>query len=169
MINEVTSRPAEREDLPEITALAPAIWRDAYQDILSPEQISYMLDMMYSPQKLQKDLTAGVRFFLVCRQEKAVGFFAVFELTDDRSCLKLDKLYLASAFHGLGIGSMILEYITSRASDAGYSRIKLNVNKDNKRAIAAYSKNGFKKKESVKIDIGSGFFMDDYVMEKKLI
>jgi len=83
--------------------------------------------------------------------------------------LKLDKLYLLPAFHGRGIGSLALRSLTECASDAGYGKIRLNVNKNNLRAIAAYTRNGFKKKESVKNDIGNGFFMDDYVMEKKLM
>ena len=63
----------------------------------------------------------------------------------------------------------MLEYLTGCASDAGYAKLTLNVNKANAKAIRVYTKNGFKQKQSVRIDIGSGFFMDDYIMEKKLI
>ena len=96
-------------------------------------------------------------------------FSLFFECADDRYTLKLDKLYLKPDFHGRGIGSKVLQYLTECASDAGYKAICLNVNKENVRAIRAYSKNGFKKKASVKIDIGSGFFMDDFIMEKKIM
>ena len=169
MNSSVNIVPAERKDLPVITQLAPEIWQYAYKDILSAGQIAYMLQMMYAPEKLQADLDNGVKFRLVVSENAAIGFFAFFECADDRYTLKLDKLYLKPDFHGRGIGSKVLQYLTECASDAGYKAICLNVNKENVRAIRAYSKNGFKKKASVKIDIGSGFFMDDFIMEKKIM
>ena len=169
MSGEVTFVPAERKDLPIITQLAPEIWRCAYRKILSAGQIAYMLKMMYSPEKLQADFDSGVKFRLIDYDGSHVGFFAFFECEDDRSTIKLDKLYLQQDFHGLGIGSKVLDFLTVCATDAGYKKIKLNVNKANSRAISAYTRNGFKKKESVKVDIGKGFFMDDFVMEKKLM
>ena len=51
---------------------------------------------------------------------------------------------------------------------AGFKKLRLNVNKHNERAISVYRRNGFETVESVKNDIGGGFFMDDYVMEKLL-
>ena len=44
----------------------------------------------------------------------------------------------------------------------------LTVNKHNRNAIAAYGKYGFRVAESVVKDIGSGFVMDDYVMNKEV-
>jgi len=41
----------------------------------------------------------------------------------------------------------------------------LTVNKNNTDAIAAYKKIGFRMSDLIKIDIGNGFFMDDFVME----
>ena len=169
MNNAVIFVPAERNDLPVITQLAPEIWQDAYKGILSAGQIAYMLKMMYAPEKLQADFDNGVKFRLIVSENSPVGFFAFFECDDDRYTLKLDKLYLKPDFHGRGIGSKVLQYLTECASDAGYKAVCLNVNKNNARAIKAYTKNGFKKKANVKIDIGNGFFMDDFIMEKKIM
>jgi ribosomal protein S18 acetylase RimI-like enzyme len=169
MSDEVTIVPAESRDLPAVAALAPEIWQYAYGDILSQEQIAYMLELMYAPEVLQADFDRGVKFRLIKCGERIVGFFSFFEYQKVPPVLKLDKLYLLPAFHGRGIGSLALRSLTECASDAGYGAIRLNVNKRNARAISAYTRNGFKKKESVKNDIGSGFFMDDYVMEKKLM
>ena len=168
MTSGITIVPAEKKDLPLISDMAPEIWQHAYGRILSPEQITYMLDMMYARRVLETAYDNGVKFRLICSDGNPVGFFSFFECPEERSVIKLDKLYLGSAFHGKGIGSAALNYLTECASDAGYSAIRLNVNKLNKRAITAYLRNGFKKKESVKADIGNGFFMDDYIMEKKL-
>ena len=50
----------------------------------------------------------------------------------------------------------------------GAKYLRLNVNKHNEKAIKAYLRNGFVTVESVKNDIGNGFFMDDFVMQKTL-
>jgi ribosomal protein S18 acetylase RimI-like enzyme len=42
------------------------------------------------------------------------------------------------------------------------------VNKRNERAINSYRKYGFAVRETVVDDIGGGFVMDDFIMEKKL-
>ena len=45
----------------------------------------------------------------------------------------------------------------------------LAVNKQNSRAIAAYLKNGFAVREAVRVEIGNGFVMDDFIMAKSLV
>ncbi len=47
-------------------------------------------------------------------------------------------------------------------------RIRLNVNKNNVKAIRSYERNGYQTADAVMIDIGGGYFMDDYIMEKRL-
>ena len=42
----------------------------------------------------------------------------------------------------------------------------LTVNRGNAKAIRAYERNGFKVVRTQVTDIGNGFVMDDYVMEK---
>ena len=56
--------------------------------------------------------------------------------------------------------------LAARQMNAKY--LRLNVNKHNSKAIRAYQRNGFVTVESVKNDIGAGFFMDDFVMQKTL-
>ena len=48
----------------------------------------------------------------------------------------------------------------------GCSRLVLAVNKNNRSAIAAYLKHGFRIADAVVKDIGGGFVMDDYIMVK---
>jgi ribosomal protein S18 acetylase RimI-like enzyme len=52
------------------------------------------------------------------------------------------------------------------AREGGLRKIVLTVNKNNTNAIRAYERIGFKKTGSLVQDIGSGFVMDDYAMEK---
>ncbi|MEM9329381.1 MAG: hypothetical protein AAGA85_27215 [Bacteroidota bacterium] len=49
------------------------------------------------------------------------------------------------------------------------SETGLTVNKFNIDTIAWYERRGFVKREEVKMDIGGGYFMDDYVMQMDLV
>ena len=61
-----------------------------------------------------------------------------------------------------------MKFIQDKAEQLGYSSISLTVNKYNEASIKAYEKMGFKKVKDIVIDIGNGFVMDDYLMEKKV-
>ena len=150
-----------------IRDIAADIWPKTFAAILSQEQISYMMKMMYSPEVMEKELASGFNFEIAKINDSPAGYFS-WSVCDLPHTAKLHKLYLLARYHGNGIGSAMLQQVAKQTQAAGYSRLRLNVNKYNAKAIRAYQRNGFNTVESVKIDIGNGFFMDDFVMEKSL-
>ena len=150
-----------------IRDIASDIWPKTFAKILSPKQISYMMKMMYAPEVMEKELASGYHFEIIRVDRTPAGYFS-WSPYDLPETAKLHKVYLLEKFHGMGIGSMMLKQAEMRAKKAGFSRLRLNVNKYNERAKKAYSRNDFATVEAVKIDIGNGFFMDDFVMEKSL-
>ena len=157
--------PAQREHLPEIAALAGVIWRACYPGIISPEQIEYMLRWMYSLEKLQAELDAGIRFDRLLCDGTLVGFAAY---GPEKSEMKLHKLYLHPDFHRRGLGTRLLLHVEEQSRKAGFNTLVLGVNKGNSQAIAAYKKNGFTIRGSVITEIGGGFVMDDFIMARVL-
>lgn len=143
--------------------LAQEIWDTTYNVILSPEQIKYMLDMMYAPEVIAKELAEGIAFEFVKDNGTPIGFLSYGFYHGDET-MKLHKVYLSDIYHGQGIGSMMLQHAIAAAKKAGAKKLILNVNKNNARAIKAYERNGFSLVEKVKNDIGNGFYMDDFVM-----
>ena len=61
----------------------------------------------------------------------------------------------------------MLDYIIEEIKKSGAKALQLNVNRYNS-AVHFYEKQGFKIIREEDIDIGEGFFMNDYVMELKL-
>ena len=59
----------------------------------------------------------------------------------------------------------MLDHIVSAVKQKDASSLQLNVNRKNK-ALHFYEKQGFKIIREEDIDIGSGYFMNDYVLEK---
>ena len=60
----------------------------------------------------------------------------------------------------------MIEFLQELAREKGLSKITLTVNKNNTDAIRAYEQFGFTNLGVFVQDIGNGFVMDDYKMEK---
>jgi ribosomal protein S18 acetylase RimI-like enzyme len=95
--------------------------------------------------------------------------FASYGPTSNAGELKLHKLYIHPECQREGFGTLLLRHVETTARQRGFTAVVLAVNKKNEKAIAAYLKNGFAVRESVIVDIGGGFVMDDYVMAKALM
>ena len=154
------------ESLQIVRDIAAEVWPKTFAPILPPEQIPYMMRMMYAPEVMERELREGYKFAALVVDGVPSGYISWSPYCGDTA--KLHKVYLLTSCHGKGFGRMMLDYASDVCRAAGFRRLRLNVNKHNERAIAVYLKNGFETVESVKNDIGGGFFMDDYVMEKRL-
>ncbi|HEX8948870.1 MAG TPA: GNAT family N-acetyltransferase [Dissulfurispiraceae bacterium] len=159
---QYTFRQAQQEDIPEIQRLARRIWDEAYGELLSREQIEYMLPMMYSEKVIREELLRGVVWDLITADGKPCGYLS-YGLSED-DAVKLSKIYIAKRFRGTRIAADSFSRVKAYAARKGRAHVFLTVNKNNKRAIRAYEKNGFSITASVVTDIGHGFVMDDYVM-----
>jgi RimJ/RimL family protein N-acetyltransferase len=156
-------RRAYVEDIAEIQMLARRIWDEAYREILSKEQIDYMLEMMYSGKVITAELLSGIVWEVIIADGKPCGYLS-YAFADNNS-VKLLKIYIENDFRGKSITSDSLKRVIRYAERNSKDYICLSVNKNNKRAIRAYEKNGFTVTASVVTDIGRGFVMDDYIMK----
>ncbi len=168
MMSDIAIRPARPEELPLLEELARRIWPDTYGKLLPPGQIDYMIEAMYSLPVIQKELTEGVTFDLICDGETPIGFISLGPCEEKPGVLKLHKLYLDFAWHGRGIGQLALRHALDAAKAQGSRFLRLNVNKNNVAALKAYRRAGFYQADAVKVDIGSGFVMDDFIMEAEI-
>ena len=50
------------ESLAVVRDIAAEIWPETFRTILPPEQIPYMMKMMYSPEVMEEELAAGFHF-----------------------------------------------------------------------------------------------------------
>ena len=124
------------------------------------------MEIMYAPAVMEKELADGYHFDIVCTDDLPAGYMVYSSYAPETA--KLHKLYLLSRYHGRGIGSAMLDHVANQTRKLGFKNLILNVNKHNVKAINAYERNNFTTIEAVKIDIGNGFFMDDFVMKKVL-
>ena len=62
--------------------------------------------------------------------------------------------------------SLTLRFLENLCRNNGWAKIWLTVNNNNTNSIAAYQAMGFHAADTQVADIGNGFVMDDYIMEK---
>jgi len=158
-------RNATLNDIPLIRELTFRVWPQTYDSILSPEQIDYMLEMMYSTESLEKQIAEGCRFIIVYESGNPAGF-ASYQETEPY-VWKLHKLYVLIDQQGKGTGKFLLNHIINSIKQQNANALQLQVNRHNK-AKDFYEKLGFTVIKIINLDIGNGYFMNDYVMEKQL-
>ncbi len=155
-------------DIPTIQGMAAVVWPVTFEAMLSREQIAYMMDMMYSREALEHQIAElGHRYLIAMEREEYLGYLS-YETGYKDSRTKIHKIYILPAAQGRGLGRLFVERAEKIARTAGNALLTLNVNRDNRTAIAFYQKMGFDIEESYDIDIGNGFLMTDHVMTKKL-
>jgi GNAT superfamily N-acetyltransferase len=159
---------ARPDQLAEVRALAETVWRAHYPGIIAPEQIEYMLARGYSDEALAPFVDGPECGLDIALVDGAPAGFAAWYATDRIGEVKLDKLYVLPAAQRGGVGGALIAHVAAKAREAGAVSLILNVNKHNAQAIRAYEKHGFAVKKAVVVDIGEGYVMDDYVMEKRL-
>ena len=156
------------ENFTSIRAIAAAVWPIAYSPIMSQEQLDYMMEMMYSITSLQLQANEKKHRFILAKEEETVLGFASYEF----NCIKkpktkIHKIYILTNHQGKGIGKALINFIVDEAKERHQKGLILNVNKKNI-AIRFYESIGFTISNEEVIDIGNGFVMDDFVMEKTI-
>lgn len=155
-------RYASVTDIPLIRDLCFRVWPQTYSSLLTQEQIDYMLDLMYSEPALKEQMETGHRFLILSEKDSPIGFASYSEI--EPKTWKLHKLYVLPSYQGKGGGRELIHFVMNDVRKEGGVALQLNVNRNNK-AKDFYEKLGFYILRSEDIDIGNGYFMNDYIME----
>lgn len=159
----------DSKDFEMIRRIAFETWPIAYGNIITHEQLNYMLEKIYDINSLQhQQENLGHRFILaVDEKNSAIGFASFSTYENQHNHHRLHKLYVLPNQQQKGIGRLLLEAIYTEIRKNGAGSIELNVNRFND-ALAFYQKLGFEILREEDIDIGEGFFMNDYILFKKV-
>jgi len=160
----ISLRKGNEEDLAVVQGIGTTTYGPTYAHLLGQEQVDYMLDKFYSRAALLSQFIDGHIFLIAHEGGKDLAFASYSIVDHDNFIFKLHKLYVLPEAHGKGLGKFLINEVVNKARDAGGKFLQLNVNRYNK-AKDFYEKAGFIIKETADIEIGGGFFMNDYVME----
>lgn len=158
---------ATPSDVPTIIDIAERSWWKAYGSILHANQIRYMLDTMYAPHVLTKDMRRGTQLFLLASDESQPRAFAAYgKRYEEVGVYKIYKIYVDPDTQGKGFGAALVREIVKRLALQGVPVLELNVNRHNP-ARTFYEKLGFRVEREEDTPIGP-YWMNDYVMRLDL-
>lgn len=151
----------------KLAALAAEIWREYFPPIIGSAQVEYMLDKFQSEPAMRAQMEhKGYEYFRLLAGGQPVGYTGV--RVDADGSLFLSKLYVHKDHRGHGYASAAMRFLCALCADRGLGRIWLTVNRDNADTIAVYRHMGFEKVREQKADIGGGFYMDDFILQKRV-
>ena len=84
----------------------------------------------------------GRAYYVLLENGRAMGGIGLAEFRDD--CCELQKLYLADAVKGQGLGYEMIRFIEDRARELGYGRIYLETHTNLQAAIHIYERSGYR-------------------------
>ena len=163
-----TIRIATTKDIPLIQQLAEQVFPETYKNIITPEQCRYMMDMMYSEESLRLQMTEeGHVYQLLSVDGEAAGYVSVQPIESD--LYELQKIYVLPRFQGRHLGRTLFDAAVALVKKLHPEpcRIFLHVNRYNK-AKTFYEHLGLKVTKQGDYNIGHGYFMNDYIMEKEI-
>lgn len=176
-MNMFSTQKATTADIPLVHRLAWQAFPATYRDILSEEQITYMMEWMYSPQNLRKQMEEeGHIYYLGYKEGEPIGYFSVqpqgktlFE-GEELDTFHLQKLYVLPAYQGIHFGSYLFKEAIRLIKELHPSPclMELNVNRHNSQALRFYRHMKMKTITEGDFHIGNGYYMNDYIMGIKI-
>ncbi len=157
---------ASAQQLARVAGLAREIWYEYYVPIIGRAQVDYMVAKFQTAEAMQAQVDSGYEYFVIHLGEQPIGYAAIRHDVPDARVF-ISKLYVLAAHRKSGAGRQCLQYFERLARERGATHLWLTVNKGNP-SVQAYERLGFRIAEAIVMDIGGGFVMDDYRMEKAL-
>lgn len=154
------------QDIKKLAELAEEIWHEYFVEIISEEQINYMVERFQS----YTALTCAIKeesyiYFMAYEKGDFIGYCGI---KPEGERMFLSKLYLRKDQRGKGLSSLLLNKAISVAREEGKKAMYLTCNKYNQHSLDVYHAKGFYDIDSVQSDIGHGFIMDDYILQLDL-
>ena len=155
------------DEIAVVERLAQEIWPQHFTPIIGASQVVYMLGKFQSAEAILAQINSGWEYYLVTVDNEMVGYAGLVPDIDAKR-LMLSKIYVKKSARGKGVGRSILDFVERKCKLEKLSTLWLTVNRFNNDPISWYEDRGFVTINEVKKDIGGGFVMDDYVMERKI-
>ena len=150
------------EQIKEMCFLASRIWREHYGGILSPDQITYMVEKFQSFPAVSDQINhQGYLYCWLIYEDQNAGFCGY---KIENGALFLSKLYIEKTFRHKGLATFAIGQLRQICMEQKLSHIWLTVNRNNTGSVAFYHRMGFYVDHDEVTDIGKGYIMDDHIM-----
>ena len=170
---DIAFKQCTQADLFDLRALSRRTFRETFAADNTPAALQAHLDRAYALEKLRAELSNPYsQFWFLYEKGSLAGYLklneapAQTELHDPVS-LEIERIYVARAFQGHGLGGMLMARAIETAQARGKRYIWLGVWEKNKKARSFYQKHGFRKIGSHPFSVWDEVQTDD-IMRKDL-
>ena len=157
--------PADQERLAQ---LAAEIWNEYWPALIGQAQTTYMVERFQSLPAIRRDMAEHAYEYWFIEAEGRIAGFTGGRVEPETNRFFISKVYLLATERGKGYASATICFYEELCRARGLDAMYLTVNKGNELGMRAYKGNGFETIDAVETDIGQGFVMDDYIMEKRV-
>lgn len=162
----------EGADQERLAEMARTIWNEYWPALIGQAQVDYMVENFQSLRAIKEDMAdhAYEYWFLEAAEEgesRIVGYTGGHEEPETNRYF-ISKIYLFAEERGRGFASKTIRFYEDLCRERGLHAMYLTVNKHNELGVRAYKGKGFETIDAVETDIGNGFVMDDFIMEKQV-
>lgn len=162
----------EGADQEKLAEMARTIWNEYWPAIIGQAQVDYMVENFQSLRAIRGDMAehAYEYWFLEAEEDggsRIVGYTGGHEEPETNRYF-ISKIYLFAEERGRGFASKTIRFYEDLCRERGLKAMYLTVNKHNELGARAYKGKGFETIDAVETDIGNGFIMDDFIMEKQV-
>lgn len=171
-------RPATLADASQIAALGSTVFSTTFGWSLPAADLAAYLDSSYSVPAIVADLSnAAITTVVACtvrNPSHVLGFAQLTRgslepcITDEPRPVELQRLYVSTEAHGLGLGRKLVEEVERIARGEGHETLWLGVWEENFKAQGFYGKVGFEKCGAHDFVMGS-CVQTDWIMKKSLV
>lgn len=170
---DVTYRQCSPDDVRALRDISRKTFQETFADQNSAADLQAYLDKAFDTDKLRGELSdENSRFYFLYADGELAGYLKLNQApaqTDinDEDTLEIERIYVAQAYQGRGLGRYLMNLAVRTAQAAKKSCIWLGVWEKNEKAIAFYKKHGFTR-VGVHPFILGGDAQTDYIMRKTL-
>ena len=156
------------DDRQRLAALADEIWHEYWPALIGDAQTDYMVENFQSLEAIERDMRehAYEYWFMRAEDDGRIAGYTGGRVEPETNRFFISKVYLRAEERGKGFASRAIAFYERLCLERGLDAMYLTVNKQNDLGIRAYLGKGFETIDAVETDIGNGFVMDDYIMEK---
>lgn len=136
-------RTASEHDLEAVRALLVETWHATYDTIYGRDRVMEITDDWHAIPALKARLNRPDSEFVLADDGTEIAGMAFAATVDGGKTVMLYQLYVKPSHHGRGIGGMLVEEI--EGCFPGASKVRLEVEVANSRAVGFYLTSGFTK------------------------
>lgn len=158
------------QDRARLAAEADEIWHEYWPALIGAAQTDYMVEQFQSLAAIERSINdeASEYWLLHAADDQRLIGYTGGHVEPQTNRFFISKLYLRAQERERGFASAAICFYEDLCRARGLSALYLTVNKGNELAIRAYQGKGFRTIDAVISDIGSGFVMDDFIMQKDI-